>query len=46
MIRNTLDAVQNKAELTFKPDAAREILRMTLAARDSSRSERPAKMGP
>jgi predicted dehydrogenase len=46
MARNTLDAVQNKAELTFKPDAAREILRMTLAARDSSRSERPAKMGP
>jgi predicted dehydrogenase len=44
MITNFLDAIYGINEARFRPDTGREILRLTLAARDANRSERPQKL--
>lgn len=46
MIANFLDVATGRKEPRFRPDTGREILRLTLAARDSNRSERPQKLTP
>ncbi len=44
MTHNFIDVVFGVEDPRFRPETAREILRMTLAARDSSRSERSQKL--